>query len=68
MAANQDNNVQMLCGRCNLGLVKSKVKLMYLNMKFEEDLYKCPKCGQVFVPEQLATGKILDVEMALEEK
>ena len=68
MAITQDKNVQIICGRCNLDLVKSKVKLTYLSMKFEEELYKCPNCNQVFVPEQLATGKILDVEMALEEK
>ena len=68
MAASQDTSVQIVCERCNLELVKAKVKLTYLNMRFEEELYKCPKCSQVFVPEQLATGKILDVEMALEEK
>ena len=68
MAANQDNNVQIICGRCDLELVKAKVKLTYMNMRFEEELYKCPKCNQIFVSEQLATGKMLDVEMALEEK
>jgi hypothetical protein len=37
-------------------------------MKFEEELLKCPECSQVFIPEDLAMGKILDVESALEEK
>jgi uncharacterized OB-fold protein len=29
---------------------------------------KCASCGTVFVPEDLATGKMLQVEQALEDK
>ena len=29
---------------------------------------KCPKCGFVYVPEELALGKVLAVERALEDK
>jgi hypothetical protein len=29
---------------------------------------KCPSCGQSLIPEELAVGKILEVERALEDK
>ena len=29
---------------------------------------KCPVCGQAFIPEELARGKIFQVEQALEDK
>jgi hypothetical protein len=29
---------------------------------------KCPLCGLGLIPEELATGKIFDVERALEDK
>lgn len=35
---------------------------------FPVDLPVCPSCGQVFVPEELALGKMAAVEKALEDK
>ena len=40
----------------------------YLDNAFPVELPRCPRCGQVFVPESLAVGKMLDVEKALEDK
>ena len=42
--------------------------VQYLENAFPVELPRCPKCGQVYVPETLATGKMLDVEKALEDK
>jgi hypothetical protein len=35
---------------------------------FRLELPTCPSCGMVLVPEELATGKMLEVEKILEDK
>ncbi len=64
----QEHDMQIICEQCQIALTKAKVKLSYMNMLFDAELLRCPKCGQIFIPEDLAQGKIHDVEIALEEK
>jgi hypothetical protein len=45
-----------------------KVTASYLGSEFPVDLLKCPKCGFVFVSEDLALGKMAEVEQTLEDK
>jgi hypothetical protein len=59
---------QMICGQCDLPLSLGKVAISYLGNSFEVELLRCPGCGLSFVPEELALGKMLKVEQALEEK
>ena len=59
---------QLICGKCKLALVPGKVTVSYLGGVFPIDLLKCPGCGFAYVPESLATGKMLRVEQALEDK
>ena len=58
----------LLCGKCKVPLVVGKVAASYLGSEFPIELWKCPSCGKIFVPESLATGKMLQVEQALEDK
>jgi len=58
----------LICCKCNQALVMSKVTAMYLGSEFPVELWKCPGCGLIYVPESLATGKMLRVEQALEDK
>ena len=60
--------VAWMCGSCNVPLVLEKVDVAYLGNAFPADLWKCPRCGLVFVPEELALGKMVDVEKQLEDK
>lgn len=62
------NDQKIICGKCQLPLAKAKTKLMYQGVKFEAELLRCPKCGQVFVPEDLALGKMHELEITLEDK
>jgi len=39
-----------------------------LGSNFPVELYKCSQCGLVFIPEELAKGKMDQVEKALEDK
>jgi len=57
-----------ICSRCSRELVPEKVKVRYLEGNFEVELFKCPQCNQVFISEELALGKMLEVEKGLEDK
>ncbi|MGC8494892.1 MAG: DVU_1557 family redox protein [Syntrophobacteraceae bacterium] len=59
---------EWLCSRCGLPLEIGKVDVGYLGSVFPVDLLRCSRCGQVFVPEELAEGKMAEVEKMLEDK
>lgn len=56
------------CGRCGVPLEIGKVKVTYLDTEQPVDLARCPGCGQVLVSEDLALGRMLEVEQLLEDK
>jgi rubredoxin len=56
------------CAKCGVPLVIGKTQIAYLGSAYPVDLLKCPSCGLVFIPEELALGKMLDVEKSLEDK
>ena len=56
------------CLKCDIQLQMGKVNIGYLGSKFPVDLLHCPQCGQAFVPEDLALGKMAEVEKILEDK
>jgi len=57
-----------MCACCKCALEIRKVSVGYMGSKFPVDLPVCPKYGQVYVPEALATGKMAEVEKTLEDK
>ena len=59
---------QLMCAKCKVPLEPGEVVLRYMGNDFPVQLPKCPICGQSLVPEELALGKILQVERALEDK
>lgn len=56
------------CAKCGKPLEIGRVTLTYLGNSFPVNLPKCPDCGRAFIPEELALGKMLRVEKALEDK
>jgi hypothetical protein len=56
------------CAKCGIPLEMAKVEVGYRGSKYPVNLPKCPKCGLVFVPEELALGKMAEVEKLLEDK
>ncbi|VBB08787.1 zinc finger lim-type [Lucifera butyrica] len=64
-AGRQEN---MICNKCQIPLTLGKVTLSYLGSKFPVELFRCAKCGLVYIPEELARGKMQQVETALEDK
>jgi rubredoxin len=59
---------EWVCANCGVPLELGKVDISYLGNSFPVELYKCPQCGLVLVPEELALGKMAEVEKALEDK
>jgi hypothetical protein len=58
----------ILCARHQVELEPAKVELSYLGHTFPVDMLCCPVCGQAFISEELARGRMLEVEQTLEEK
>jgi hypothetical protein len=56
------------CAKCRRELIKGNVTVSYLGNSFPVELLKCPVCGMAYVPEDLASGKMQQVEQALEDK
>lgn len=62
------NEDGLICTKCNVLLEPGKVNITYLKSSFAAELLVCPECGVVYIPEDMALGKILEVEKTLEEK
>lgn len=58
----------IVCTKCNVPMEPIEVTFKYLKRSFRHKVLRCPKCGQVYVPEDLAKGRMAEVEAALEEK
>jgi hypothetical protein len=56
------------CARCGTALTQGKIEIAYLGSAFPVDLWHCPACGLVLIPEELALGRMLEVEKMLEDK
>lgn len=67
-AANAAQEPELLCAKCRQTLTLGKIDAGYLGSSFPVELLRCPGCGFVYVPEDLALGKMLQVEQALEDK
>jgi hypothetical protein len=59
---------RLVCSACDRPLVIGPVTAFYLGQSFPVDLPHCPNCGFVYVSEELAGGRMLKVEQALEDK
>jgi len=57
-----------ICGKCHKALVPKKTVFSYLGHTVAHDVLACPECGNVFIPQSLAEGKMAEVEEQLEDK
>ena len=62
------NENGLYCYSCNELLVSDKVILTYMKSTFPTQLLRCPKCGLVYIDEEMVATKATEVEMVLEEK
>lgn len=57
-----------ICVRCSVEMELMEARFSYLERSFRHKVHRCPQCGQVYIPEDLAKGQMCKVETALEEK
>jgi len=63
-----NDNRAWKCGKCKVPLVVKKAVLNYMKRDVTHEVSQCPKCGKVFIPKNLAEGKMAEVEEQLEDK
>ncbi len=68
MKEENEHDMPWICDKCKEKLLLSKIEVTYLGRNFNVDLMKCPQCNNVFISEELAMGKMLEVEKGLEDK
>jgi hypothetical protein len=57
-----------VCAKCGSPLKTGAINVTYLGSGYPVDLLKCPNCGRALIPEELALGKMAEVEKILEDK
>ncbi|HTY23565.1 MAG TPA: hypothetical protein VMC85_10570 [Desulfomonilaceae bacterium] len=65
---NQTEWDNWLCASCGIALEPGKVTVSYLDNAYPVEMLRCPHCGLTWVPEELALGKMAEVEKTLEDK
>ena len=65
---NQSMQGAWLCTGCGIALQPGKVTVSYLGNAYPVELLRCPRCGLTWVPEEIALGKMAEVEKILEDK
>jgi len=63
-----EENKKLICSRCNEELTMANANFSYLKHSFHTEVLRCPKCGQIFIPEQLARVRMREVEATIEDK
>jgi hypothetical protein len=64
----QEEANKWICDACKKPLEMKKVGFSYMKGTFHVDLPVCTGCGLVLITEELATGKMAEVEQILEDK
>lgn len=57
-----------ICDRCKVEMRLMDTQFSYLKRSFRHKALRCPSCGQVYIPEELARGRMREVEKTLEDK
>ena len=65
---NRTERNDWVCAGCGIALQPGKVTVSYLNNAYPVELLRCPRCGLTWVPEEIALGKMAEVEKILEDK
>ena len=56
------------CAKCKKELVIRKTVFSYLGHTVAHEARTCPSCGKVFISQDLAEGRMAEIEEQLEDK
>ena len=59
---------EIICTKCGIPLEIQNARFSYLGHELHSDVPRCPKCGQIYLSEELVNSKIASVEASLEDK
>lgn len=62
------SDMNWICRPCGAALQPGMVELTYMDNVFRVELPVCPQCSAVLISEELALGRMLEVEQLLEDK
>lgn len=68
MGQQDRDTLKIRCRRCGIDMEPAETYFEYLGHGLHTKVPRCPKCGEVYIPEDLAMGKIADIERTLEDK
>lgn len=57
-----------LCRKCRVELEPRNTVFEYLGHTMSHEVLRCPCCGKVLIPGDLAEGRIAELETVLEDK
>jgi len=63
-----DERSGFYCAKHDTELIEMEAEFSYLGRFFKHMVLRCPVCGYVYIAEELARGRMREVEMALEDK
>ncbi len=63
-----DTKQTLKCDRCDVFMEPMDATFKYLGRSFKHKILRCPSCGQIYIPEDLAKGRMAEVEKNLEDK
>ena len=59
---------ELICTKCEIALAPANVKFRYMDREMQAEAPRCPRCGQIYLSEELVAGKVRQVEQSLEDK
>jgi hypothetical protein len=62
------SDMNWICRPCGVPLQPGMAELTYMDNVFKVELPVCPQCSAALISEELALGRMLEVEQLLEDK
>jgi hypothetical protein len=59
---------KIICELDGAEMKPMEASFSYLGRSFKHTILRCPACGQSYIPEETAAGRMREVEKALEDK
>lgn len=59
---------KLICHKCQTELKLTSVTFSYMGHMMKYEVPVCPICGQVYISQELAQGKVRTVETEMEDK
>ena len=59
---------EIICTKCGIPLKEEPTRFTYLGHELHDNVPRCPKCGQIYLSEEMVNGKVNSVEAGIEDK